>query len=144
MLRRVTSILMAFAFVFVASAAENGELDKLQGKWEVKKTNEEGDKVTQVLEIKKDAMHFKILDASGETKLVAKATVKLQKAGAFKTLTISNIQAGEDEDSLGPADGERAYVYQLIDRTLTIVSNMDEARELPPTLDTYKKVSDAK
>ena len=58
MLRRVTSILMAFAFVFVASAAENGELDKLQGKWEVKKTNEEGDKVTQVLEIKKDAMHF--------------------------------------------------------------------------------------
>ena len=82
--------------------------------------------------------------AKAAAKLVAKATVKLQKAGAFKTLTISNIQAGEDEDSLGPADGERAYVYQLIDRTLTIVSNMDEAREQPPTLDTYKKVSDAK
>jgi hypothetical protein len=141
MLRTITSLFMAFAFISAAAAAENSELEKIQGKWEVKKTSEEGDKITQVLEVKKDAMVFKILNASGDTTFVATATVKPQKAGAFNTFTISNIKTGSNEDSLEVADGERAYVYQLGYQTLTIVSNIDEERERPPTIDVYKKVS---
>jgi hypothetical protein len=135
---------MAFAFIAAAAGAENSELEKIQGKWEVKKTSEDGDKITQVLEIKKDTMVFKILNASGDTTFLAKATVKPQKAGAFNTFTISNIKAGSNEDSLEAADGERAYVYQIGYQTLTIVSNIDEERERPPTLDVYKKVSGEK
>jgi len=143
MLRTITSVLTAFAFITTALAADS-ELEKIQGKWEVKKTSAEGNKITQVLEIKKDTMLFKILDASGDTRFVAKATVKPQKAGAFNTFTISNIKAGNDADSLEPADEERAFVYQAGYQTLTIVSNIDEEREQPPTIDVYKKVSGEK
>jgi hypothetical protein len=144
MLRTITSVITAFAFISAVAAAENSELEKIQGKWEVKKTSDDGEKITQVLEIKKDQMLFKILNASGDTSFVAKATVKPQKAGAFNTFTISNIKVGSSEDSLDAADGERAYVYQLGYQTLTIVSNIDEERERPPTMDVYKKVSGEK
>ena len=143
MWRTITSVFMALAFISAASAADT-ELEKMQGKWEVKKTSAEGDKITQVLEIKKDEMTFKILNASGDTRFVATAKVKTQKAGAFNTMTISSIKAGSDEDSQEAADGERSYVYQIGYQTLTIVSNIDEEREQPPTMDVYKKVSGEK
>lgn len=135
---------MALAFASTAMAAESGEIEKLQGKWETKKTSEDGQKITQTIELKKDKMLFKIMDSSGETVFAATALVKPQKAGAFNTFTISEIKAGNSEDALEPAEGERAYVYMVGYQTLTIVSNIDEEREHPPTIDAYKKVSASK
>ena len=140
MLRIFFSILVASAFSCAAFAADS-ELDRLQGKWETTRTTEEGQKVTQTLELKKDKMTFKIIDASGATAFAATATIKPGKAGAFSTFTISNIKAGRDEDSLEDADGERSYVYLFANETLSIVSDIDEERERPPTLNIYKKVA---
>ena len=143
MIRTFFSVFMASAFGCAAMAAD-GELEKLQGKWETTRTSEAGQKVKQTIDLKKDKMVYKIADASGSTVFIATADVKPQKSGAFRTFTISNIKAGRDEDSLEEADGERAYVYMLGDGTLTIVSNIDEERERPPVLDVYKKVSASK
>ncbi len=143
MLRTVFSILTAFVLTASISAAD-GELAKIQGKWETKRTNDDGQKVTQTLELKEKKMTFKILDSSGSVQFIATADVKAQQSGAFKTFTISNIKAGRDEDSLEDGDGERAYVYMLASDTLTIISNIDEERERPPTLDVYKKVAASK
>lgn len=140
MMRILTVLLIASAISFTASAADTG-LDKLQGKWETKKTSDDGQKISQTVELKKDKMLFKIYDSNGSTVFAATADVKAQKAGAFNTFTITNIKAGQDEDSLEPAEGERAYVYMLGYNTLTIVSNVDEEREQPPTIDVYNKVS---
>ena len=141
MLRILFSLVAASAFSCAVFAADNAELDKLQGKWETKRTTEDGQTVTQTLELKKDKMTFKMIDSSGATAFAATATIKPQKAGGFSTFTISNIKAGRDEDSLEDADGERSYVYLFASGTLTIVSNIDEERERPPTLDEYKKVA---
>ena len=144
MIRAFFSVLLAYAFACAAMAADGGELEKMQGKWETTRTSDEGQKVKQTLELKKDQMVYKIADAGGATVFAATAKVKAQKAGAFQTFTISNIKAGRDEDSLEEADGERSYVYLLGYQTLTIVSNIDEERERPPVLDVYKKVSAGK
>ena len=143
MTRAILTLITASALTLAAHAAD-GELAKIQGKWETKRTNEDGQKVTQTLELKENKMTFKILDSSGSVQFVALADVKAQQSGAFKTFTISNIKAGRDDDSLEGADEERAYVYMLSSDTLTIVSNIDEERERPPTIDVYKKVSSSK
>ena len=141
MLRILFSLAAASAISCAVFAADNAELDKLQGKWETSRTTEEGQKVTQTLEMKKDKMTFKIIDSSGASAFTATATIKPQKSGDFSTFTISDIKAGRDEDSLEAADEERSYVYLLAGGTLTIVSNIDEERERPPLLDVYKKVA---
>lgn len=144
MLRSIITILFSFAFACTAFAADEAALEKLQGKWETKKTSDEGQNTTQTIELKKDKLIFNILDSSGATVLTVTADVKLQKAGPFDTLTISNIKAGRDEDSLDPVEGDRSYVYRTGYQRLTIVSNLDEEREDPPALDVYKKVSSGK
>jgi hypothetical protein len=135
----LTSLLIACALP--CSFAADSELDKLQGKWETKKTSDDGQKITQTLEFKKDKTLFKILDASGSVVMAVTADVKAVKAGPFKTITISNIEAGRDEDSLESVDGSRAYVYLPGYNTLTIVSNIDEERDRPPAIDVYTRVS---
>ena len=144
MLRSVFSVLIAFAFAWVATAAEQGEIVKLQGKWEAKRNSEDGEKGTQTLDIKKDKILYKILNDDGQTVFMATAEMKPQKAGAFQTFTITNIKAGSSEDSLEASDEDRSYVYQLTGQTLTIVSNIDQERERPPVLDVYKKVNISK
>ena len=130
--------------ISIAAIAADSDLEKLQGKWETKKTTDDGQKVTQTIELKKDKLTFKIMDSSGGSVLVATATVKAEKSGSFDTFTISSIKAGRDEDSLEDADESRAYVYMVGYQTLTIVSNIDEERDQPPTMDVYKKVSTSK
>lgn len=143
----IRALFTAFLFIMATStaqAAETGDLSRMQGKWEVGKTREDGQKYKQSLEIKKDKMLFKIMDNDGNVAFVATADVKLQKSGAFNTFTITNLKAGSSEEALEPADEERSYVYQMGYDTLTIVSNIDKEREQPPTLDVYKKVSGTK
>ena len=141
MMRTLLMLVMSLALLNTVRAADDAELGRMQGKWEVKKTNEEGQKITQTIEIKKDKMLFKILSNAGDTVLVATADIKPRQLGSFSTFTITNLKYGQSEDSLTPADEDRSYIYQISPSTLTIVSNIDEEREQPPVLDAYKKVS---
>lgn len=135
--------ILVFTLTQAANAAD-GALDKLQGKWQTTRTTEDGQKITQTIELKKNKLTFEIMDPSGSTVLVATADVKAQQAGAFDTFTITNLKAGRDEDSLETVEGERSYVYMAGYQTLTIVSNMDEERDDAPQIDVYKKVNASK
>ena len=142
MMRTLLMLVLSFTLLNATTrAADDAELGRMQGKWEVKKTNEEGQKITQTLEIQKDKMLFKILSGAGDTMLVATADIKPRQLGSFSTFTLTNLKYGESEDSLNPADEDRSYIYQISASTFTIVSNIDEERDQPPVLDAYKKVS---
>ena len=137
-------LVLSCALWNTARAADDAELAKMQGKWEVKKTNNDGQKVKQTIEIKKDKLLFKILSEAGDTILVATADIKIQKFGAFTAFTTTKTKYGQSEDALDATDEERSYIYQISPSTFTIVVNIDQEREEPPTLEVYKKVSAAK
>ena len=52
------------------------DLEALEGKWSVQKTNEDGQRYSQTMEIKKDKFVFKISEPAGETRLYAEGDVK--------------------------------------------------------------------
>lgn len=123
-----------------ALAAEKSGLDDLQGKWSVTKTNREGDRYTQHLDIKDSRLTFEIRDSSGEVRLHAKGSIKAEKAGRLNILVISDIEAGRSTSDLEAVDGGRTSVFAVRDGKLVLVSNMDREREnQPPTLDTYSR-----
>ena len=121
-------------------SAENSDLDKLQGKWEAKRTTEDGQKVIMVLEINKDKLTFKILDEDRNPRFFAKADLKLEKLGPFSEFSSKNIKAGSSEDFLEPVDEDYSHIYQLDDDTWYVTSNFDRLRERPPSLDIYRKI----
>ena len=139
-MKRTISLLLPLCMLLLsrAFAADNPELDKLQGKWECKKTDENGQKLTLTMEFKKDKLIFKI---EGGLSIIATADVKLEKLGPFKTLTSHNIKFGSSEGSLQESDEQFAHVYQIDGDSLYITSNFDKERDRPPALDIYRKVS---
>jgi hypothetical protein len=122
------------------AAADSSSLDALQGVWSLKRTNQEGQVISQVLEFKQDRMTFKLAGADGELRLFAKGAVTVQKLGPFQTLKITGLQAGRSEDSAESVDDERTSVFVLDGDTLTLASNFDKARSgQPPRADTYSR-----
>ena len=115
-------------------------LDELQGKWSVKKTNDEGRTYSQSMEFAQDKMTFELRDEGGDVRLVAKAKVKTQKAGPLKAFTLSDIEGGRSESELQPVDDERSSVYTLRDGKLVVASNFDRERSRErPSIDVYTR-----
>src|SRR5450432_4616299 len=85
-------------FLLIGTSAYAGDLEDLAGKWSMKKTNDQGEKYTQTLEVKKDKFIFKIMSADDKLVLYAKGDVKVEKLGPFKSIKFSNIQGGSKED----------------------------------------------
>jgi hypothetical protein len=136
----VFSTLCLSLVVASATAADSPGLDALQGAWSAKRTNQEGQVVSQVLEIKKDRLTFTILGADSEIRFFAKGAVAVQKLGPFQTLKITGIQAGRSEDSVEAVDDDRTSVFVLDGDTLTLASNFDKAREgQPPRAEIYSR-----
>jgi uncharacterized protein (TIGR03067 family) len=139
-MKRTISLLLPLCLLLISSvcAADNPELDKLQGKWECKKTDENGQKLTLSMDIKKDKLIFKV---EGGLSIIATADIKLEKLGPFKSFTSRNIKFGSSEDSLQESDEQFAHVYEIQGDSLYMTSNFDKERDRPPTLDIYRKVS---
>jgi hypothetical protein len=140
----------AFMFVFAVAgllvsgtahspAAEPATgLDPLQGKWSVTKTNEGGVVYSQVIEFKKDQFVFRIAGSNGQVRLFAKGKAKVERAGPFDVLTVSDIEAGRSPEDLQSVDENRAGIYALRNEKLYLASNFDKDRENQrPTVDTY-------
>lgn len=130
---RFTSMLAAFSLpvtlVFSALAADQPpSLGSLQGKWSVTKTNAEGRVYSQVIEIKKDQLTFQIFDAEDQLRLVAKGTLKAERAGPFEVLLLSDIRGGRSPEEMESVDDSRTLVYTLRDDELFIASNFDKER----------------
>jgi len=126
------------------AAAESSGVDALLGAWSGKRTNQEGQVVSQVLEFKKDSMTFKITGADGQLQFFAKGAVSVQKLGPFQALKITDIKAGRSEEAAEGVDDERMSVFTVNNDTLTIASNFDKVRaSQPPRAETYSRTTAA-
>jgi len=135
-------ILTSLTVLFLAgSLARADDLEKMAGKWSTNRTNEQGQAVTQTIEIKKDKLTFKIIGSDGVMRLFAAGDVKLEKCGVFSVMKVTNIRAGETEADANPVDEDRTLIYQLGYDTWTIASNFDKEREQEPRVDVYKKAA---
>jgi hypothetical protein len=147
MKKQIVSIVTVLGLaVAVSSPAIAGDLETLSGKWSVQKTNEDGQRFSQVIEIKKDKFTFKVLGADGETRLYAEGDVKLDKAGPFKTVIFSNIKAGQSSDDSSPIEDTYTSIYKMgDDGSWLVVMNFDKDRDeqQKPALDAYRKVKQA-
>ena len=128
----------------VAAPAFAGELDAFAGKWTAHKKNDDGQSVTQHLEINKSKFTFKISDGEGQTRLYAEGDVKLDKAGPFKTMVFTNIKAGESDSDLSPIDDTYTSIYRIgEDNTWTLLTNFDKDRDQQkPSLDVYRRTKE--
>ena len=121
------------------SAADN--LERLAGKWSVQKTNSDGEKYTQTIEIRKDGFTFQVIGVDQGVRIHAEGMVKEEKLGPFHTLRFHDIRAGSSATDLQPLEEERTVVYQLGYNTLTLATNFDAEREEGPALDVYRKAA---
>jgi hypothetical protein len=148
MKKQIVNILsvLAFAGLFVTPAFSE-DLEMLAGKWSVQKTNEDGQRYSQTMEIKKDKFIFKISEPGGETRLYAEGDVKVDKAGPFKTVVFSNIKGGQSSSDSSPIDDTYTSIYKLEDDgTWLVVMNFDKQRDenQKPALDAYHKAKPEK
>ena len=132
-------VLALLCLALTATTARANDMDKFNGKWTTKKSNDEGRAWTQVIEIDKGKFKFRILNSSGDVRLYAEGDVKLEKHGPFNALKFYNIKGGESADSLETVDDDRVVIYQMGYDTLTIAENFDRERENPPSVDKYTK-----
>ena len=144
---RTNSLLLSLAagvslFSIVAAAADDA--DALIGKWSVKKVNNEGQKVTQSLTIKKGKGVFQMLGAEDRTILYAEGDVKVDKIGPFNALHFANIRGGTSADNLQDVDDEYVSVYRLEGDTLMLATSFDKERDqMQPSVDAYQRVKEA-
>lgn len=129
--------LMSSALAALTARAD--DWDKLNGKWTVKKSNDEGRSWTQVIEIDKGKFKFRMLSSGGESRLYAEGDVKLEKHGPFTALRFLNIKGGQSPDNIEAVDDERTVIYRLGSDTLTVAVDFDKERETPPAVDKYTK-----
>jgi uncharacterized protein (TIGR03067 family) len=146
MKKQIVGILTVLGFAAVCVTPVLGEdLDALAGKWSVQKTNEDGQRYTQKIEIKKNKFTFKITNPAGESQLYAEGDVKLDKAGPLKVIVFSNIKAGQTASETDSIDDTYTSIYKLDgDSTWLLVTNFDKDRERQkPSLDVYHKATPA-
>jgi len=141
----VTLAIFGLAMVRICPAFAD-EISNFAGKWTTQKTNENGEKYNQDIEIKKDKFTFKVSSPDGESRLYAEGDVKIDKVGPFKTMVFSNIKAGQSSSDTTPIDDTYTSIYKMgDDDTLMVVMNFDKERDeqQKPRLDVYKKVKTA-
>src|ERR1041385_4127426 len=76
----------------------------LTGKWSVKKVNDQGQRYSQTLEIKKDKFVFQILSAEDQVVLYAQGDVELKKAGPFNSARFYHVRGGQSSTELQDVD----------------------------------------
>jgi len=127
---------------FVALSVSNtfaDDLERLSGKWSLKRNSSQGEAVTQAVEIKKDKFTFKIVNSDNKVVIYVEGDIKLEKLGPFKSIKFFNMKAGASASELEPISEDRISIYQLGEGTWTLASNFDEERDQKPSVDVYKR-----
>jgi uncharacterized protein (TIGR03067 family) len=146
MKRHIATLIPALGLAAaLCTPAYADDLEMMAGKWSAKKTNDEGKQYNQQLEIKKNKFTFQVKDADGDTRLYAEGEVKLDKTGPFKTISFTNIKAGQSSSDADPIDDTYTSIYKIgEDDTLLVVQNFDKERDgQKPSLDVYHKAKQA-
>jgi len=135
------SLNFSFAtLLFVATTLLADDTEILIGKWTVKKVDDQGQKFTQTIEVRKDKFIFQILAADDQVVLHAEGDLKLARLGPFNFARFSHIRAGESSANLQQVDDEYGCIYTLDTETWTVASNFDKQRGQTPSLDRYGRV----
>src|SRR5438874_9842709 len=121
--------------LLVAASALADDSAALQGKWLTKKTNDEGVTFSQTIEVKKDKFTFQVLDTSGEVRLHAQGSLKLEKLGPYNNARFFDIRGGESPSNLEEVNDEFNTIYVLDSDTWTLASNFDKERDQKPSAD---------
>ncbi len=109
----------------------------------MKKVNNEGQNITQTIEVKKDKFVFEILSADDSVVLHAEGDLKLEKQGPFSVARFVNIRAGSSSN-LQDVDDVYTSIYTLDDDAWTMASGFDKQRDgQKPSLDLYHHVKAA-
>ena len=137
---------LGLGFPLSSVAAEGApNLEPLQGKWSVTKTNRENQRYSQVLEITQDKFTFQIVGDDAQVRMFAKGTAQAEKAGPVAVLKLSNLQGGRSADELAPVDDTRAIVFTVREGKLFLASNFDKERANEnPGVDVYVRVETPK
>jgi uncharacterized protein (TIGR03067 family) len=141
---RITAFLTCLGLAAgCVTPAFGNDLEALAGKWSIQKTNDDGQRYTQQIEIKTNKFTFKITDRDGDTLLYAEGTVKLEKAGPFNTIVFKDIKAGQSSDQADPIDDIFTSIYKLDGDTWMLLMNFDKERgeQFTPSLDVMRKVT---
>src|SRR5690242_13295211 len=106
---RIAAAFSLLSFTIVSALAADGaaSLDRLQARWVVAKTNQDGVAYSQVIEIQKDQLTFQMLSADSKVLLVSKATVKSTRSGPFNLLSVTDIRAGSALNDMESVDDSR-------------------------------------
>lgn len=133
------SLTLASLFNFTLVFADDSEA--LSGKWSVKKVNDQGQNITQTIEVKKDKFVFEILSPDESVVLHAEGDLKLEKLGPFSTARFYHIRAGNSASSIDDIDDVYVSLYVFDGDTWTMASNFDKQRDgQKPSLDVYHHV----
>ena len=109
----------------------------------MKKVSNEGQNVTQTIEIKKDKFVFEILSSDDSVVLHAEGDLKLEKLGPFTVARFTNIKAGS-ASNLQDVDDVYTSIYTLDDDAWTMASGFDKQRDSQkPSVDVYHHVKAA-
>ena len=145
MKKQTLKTLSIFSLVLLACPAFSEELSAFAGKWTCQKTNEDGQRYSQTLEVKKDKFTFKV-GTDSETRLYAEGDVKVDKTGPFKTVIFSNLKAGGSSSDTTPIEDTYTSIYKFADDdSLMVIMNFDKERDeqQKPRLDVYHKAKQA-
>ena len=140
-LRQLLSALIIFICLSCLSAA-GADIDRMQGKWNVKLKNDQGVEYNQEIEIKDSTFIFKVSGLDGTVAIYAKGDVATEKVGNLKVVKFTKIQAGSNATNLEPIYDDRTGVYRLGYNTFTVAMNFDGYRDEDPTLHVYKKLKE--
>src|SRR5436190_6409005 len=124
-----------------SSALAADDLQALTGKWSVKKTNEQGEKFTETIEVKNDKFIFQILGGEDQVTLYAAGDLKLERFGPFNSVRFLHIRAGSSSSNLQDVDDEYVSIYVIDGDTWTMAANFDKQRDQQkPSADIYRRV----
>jgi hypothetical protein len=130
---------ICLAALFSQTAVFADDSDALAGKWSVKKVNEQGQNITQTIEVKKDKFVFEILTTDDNVVLHAEGDLKLEKLGPFNSARFFHIRGGSSASNLDEVDDVYVSVYSLDGDTWTLATNFDKQRDnQKPSLDVYR------
>lgn len=130
---------LCIAALFIHRAAFADDLEALSGKWSVKKVNDQGQNITQTIEVKQDKFVFQILSADDNVVLYAEGEFKLEKLGPFTAARFSHIRGGSSASNLDDVDDVYLSIYTLDGDNWIMASNFDKQRDgQKPGVDVYR------
>jgi hypothetical protein len=142
---KVGTMVAACLLVSTVWAAESTGLAKLQGKWSGKRTGNDGQESTAVIEFKGSRLTFQLLNSDKEVRFYAAGDVKAEAMGPFNVLKITGLEAGASATETRAIDDDRSTVYTLRGDTLTLASNFDKEREnQKPSVEVYQRIEGPK